>query len=444
MKFVNILIAFLLISCTLEPKYKTPIPSVELIEEDAEKITWQEFFVNPELQNLISYALSNNINLSITYLNIKIAKQNYRLQEAKLLPNINASSGGVFSSSDIAGLRSKESYSLNANLSSFEIDLFGKIRSSTKAAQQNILATVEDANTVRISLISQVANSYISYITLRQNIDILTQNINLYTQKYNILKSQEKAGVINKDVVYQAEITLEGYKSLLNASKRALKEEKTNLDLLVGGDTRLAIATSTSVSSIKLDTSKLKETPSSILLQRPDIKKAEYSLKAENANIGNARAMFFPAINLTGMFGFSSAALSSLFSNNGGQFSPLVSLPIFDGGTNSANLKKAKIQKKRAVLQYQNSIQVAFKEALDSLSKKDFISLELDKTKLNLANQVKILGIKNSQFKAGSLSKAMLIEQQILVNTAQIENNKNIQDNLTATVVVYKTLGQGL
>jgi multidrug efflux system outer membrane protein len=445
MKFVNILIAVFLISCTMEPDYKTPASPVELQEEGLEKITWQEFFASPELQNLIEYSLSYNTNLSISYLNIEIAKQNYKLQVANLLPSLNVTGSGVYSSTPQfnPSLTSKEAYSLNASLSAFEVDAFGKFRSAKKSAQASILSVEENSNAVKISLITQVANSYISYITLKQNIDILIKNINLYNEKYKILKAQEKAGVITKDAVYQAEIMLQEYKSSLNSSRMLLSQEKANLDLLVGADTGLALEKTSQIGSIKLNTSKLSQTPSDILLQRPDIRQAEYDLKAANANIGVARAMFFPRINLTGLFGFSSTSLSSLFSNDGWQFSPSITAPIFNGGRNSANLKITEKQKEVAVLNYDKSIQVAFKEALTSLSAKEFAYLELEKTKTNLANQMKTLQIKNSQYKAGAINKIAMIDQQISLNLAQIANNKSIQNNLTATIVVYKTLGQG-
>ena len=198
------------------------------------------------------------------------------------------------------------------------------------------------------------------------------------------------------------------------------------------------------VNDIKINEADLSDAPSKILLSRPDIMQAEHDLKSANANIGVARANFFPSISITGMYGFASTSLSSLFSNTGWQYSTSALMPIFTGGRNIANLKISKTQKEMMVVNYEKAIQTAFKEVLDGLNARELTSLKLKSANDIFENSNTIYNINQNKYKNGAISNIDFINSLIQFNSSQIYYNSVKQEYLSSVIIVYKVTGQGI
>lgn len=399
--FVGSVCATALGGCSLEPKYIRPAPPVPVSwpvgdaylrtsEASLPSVTYKDLFRDPKLQAIIERALAGNQDIAIAVANVATARSQYRVQRSALIPSVDGSSRistgesgsssavnngtGTATGGNTSGGR-RTSYSAELGVSAFEIDLFGRVRSLTKAALQDYLATEAGFRSARLTLVSEVANAYLRLATDRSLLNIAKETQISASRSVELTRARLRGGIAPRTDLRQAETILDQARSDAADLTTVVAQDRNALELLVGGpvaDAELPV-------SIESVDGLLGELPagldSQILLRRPDVVEAEYRLRANNARIGAARANFFPTISLTALAGFASTALSSLFTGNAFTWSvaPAASVPIFDGGANRGNLAFANAQRELSIAQYRQTVQVAFREVADALARRGTI-----------------------------------------------------------------------
>lgn len=459
------LLSALLLSagCTLIPDYAKPlfsaapewhaVPGYESPagKQAAHQLSWEVFFDSPELRNLIQTALDNNKDLRLAALNIEAARANYRIERADLMPNFNATGTGTYQqstdeASGTAVAQKVELYQAGVGLSSYEIDLFGRIRSQNKAAVNEYLATREARNVVQQALIGEVANGYLQYLADRKLLSLTEKTLEAQEQTQNILKESRKNGLSTDQDVARATTAVETARVNLHQYRRYVEQDKNALIQLLG-----VPHDDTLIPDLTLDDIQLAETldprlPAEVLLARPDIRQAEYELLARNASIGAARAAFFPRITLTGSYGYASAGLTKLFTAGAADaynFVPQIVLPIFQGGRNKANLDLAEIRKDQAIISYEQAIQNAFREVSDELAARATLDEQLKAQRRLVAAAQKVYDLSQARYKSGIDSFLSVLDSQRELYTYQQNEIQIERQRLANLVTLYKVLGGG-
>jgi multidrug efflux system outer membrane protein len=389
-----------LAGCTLEPAYVRPTPAVPQTwpvgaaypvasAAPLPSVSYRDIFKDPHLQAIIDRALANNQNLQVAMANVTIARSQYRIQRAQLLPKIEATAGatqshGRSTASSSSATTSAQgtttrSYDVNIGFSAFEIDLFGRLRSLTHAAQQQYFASEAGVHTARLTLVAEVAAAYLTLAADRSLLAISVGTEASDVKSVELTRARLTGGVAPRTDLRQAETLLDQARSDRASLTTVVAQDRNALELLVGAP----VADADLPPSIESVDGLLGEVPagldSRILLRRPDVVAAEYALRAANAQIGAARANFFPTISLTALAGAASPALGALF--NGKNFNWSVSgsgaQTIFAGGANLASLALTKGQRNLALAQYQLAIQTAFREVSDGLARRGTIDDQL-------------------------------------------------------------------
>ncbi len=389
----TLLVATVLAGCSLEPKYVAPLPAVppswpigdpalRTSEAALPALGYRDVFRDPHLQNLIAQGLANNQDIRLAVANIAAARGLYRVQRAALLPSIDASTsvsirdGGNSGSGGSGSGGSTTQYNVNIGASAFEIDLFGRIRSQSNAALNSYFATEAAARAVRLTLVADIADAYLTLATDRTLLGIAQDTVHSAERSVTLTRARLSGGVAPRTDLRQAETVLATAQSDMANLTTLVAQDRNALDLLVGAP----VASGDLPPTIEAVEGAVVPVPagleSSILLRRPDVVEAEFRLRAANAQIGAARAAFFPRISLTGLAGFASTALGSLFSGGAFNFSvvPGATLPIFDGGANRGNLDYARAQFGVATANYQRTIQAAFRDVADALARRATIA----------------------------------------------------------------------
>lgn len=354
-------------------------------ELSAADIPWREFIKDDNLRQVIDQALANNRDLRITLANIQSARAQYRIQRAELLPRVNADVNATRSknlNSFSASGRPVESeyYTASVGLSAFEVDLFGRVRSLSNAALETYLATEEAARATRISLIAETASAYLTLAADNSQLTLARRTVENARRSMELTQKRLEAGVAARLNVRQAETIYQQARADLASTTALIAQDRNALELLAGS----RIADALLPAELPIDHLWLAEVPaglsSTVLLDRPDVLQAEHRLKSANANIGAARAAFFPSLSLTASTGLASTELSDLFSNGASIWSvaPGLVLPIFNGGAKVANLQYAKAQRELFLSQYDLAIQTAFREVADALATRGTIQEQLD------------------------------------------------------------------
>lgn len=346
----------------------------------AADIKWQEFFANEQLQKLIALALENNRDLRIAALNIERFRALYQIQRSDLLPKVDATAGASFQRlpEDFSGAgraMTVNQYSVGLGVSSYELDLFGRVRSLKDQALEQYLSTEQARRSVQISLVSGVAAGYLSLAADRERLQLARETLTSQQESFQLTKSRFEAGVSSALDLNQARTSVEAARVDIARFTTLVAQDENALNLVIGSQAPaelLPLKLSETLAALQEVTPGL---PSDVLLRRPDILQAEAELKGFNANIGAARAAFFPRITLVSSVGFGSSELAGLFTGNSfaWSFAPRISLPIFDGGSNRANLKVAEADRDIAVAQYEKAIQTAFREVADTLAQQGTI-----------------------------------------------------------------------
>ena len=371
-------------ACTLAPRYQQPAapvaPTFENVTADAAatpaaEIAWREFFPDAELQGLIGRALANNRDLRVATLNVEAARAQYRIRRADLVPSIDAvgqanNARTPASLSQTGESELTRSWSAGLGVSAFELDLFGRVRSLRKAALEDYFSVEENRTAAQLSLVSEVANAWLTLIADRELLRLAEETRGSQQKSFDLTKLRFDSGISSEIDLHRSEITWRQAEVDIAAQTRRVAQDRNALALLVGEP--LPLETGAGEHAIDAQTFS-KELPAGLpaelLTRRPDIRAAEHTLKAANADIGAARAAFFPSIGLTGFYGNASDDLSALFQSGhtSWSFTPQVRLPIFNGGANVGSLKLANVRKRIEIARYEQSIQQAFREVADAL-----------------------------------------------------------------------------
>ena len=401
---------------TLAPKYQRPSnptpaawPQGDAYKptEDgkASDLAWRDFFTDPKLRAVIELALNNNRDLRVSILNIEEARAQYGVQRSTLFPSV-AASGSAVTERNAAGLsgstgsgaatggsatggnsagggatsgatavsakRDIRIYSADIGVSSYELDLWGRIRSLTRQASEQVMAAKEARRSAQISLISEVATAYLTLGADRQRLKAAQDTLKSDEETVRITRARFQNGIVSELDVRQAQTPADQARSDVLADTTQGAQDLNALNLLVGASAPESLLPT----GLDQTLPTLADVPaglsSSVLLERPDVLQAEHQLQGYNANIGAARAAFFPTITLTGSTGSESLYLDRLFTPGSGtwSFAPSISLPIFSGGRTIANLHYAKAERDTAVAQYELAIQTAFRETADALAQR--------------------------------------------------------------------------
>ena len=381
-----------LTACSLAPPYArpaAPVPTswpvgdayLRSSEASLPTVRYQDIFQDPRLQALIGQAIANNRDLRVAAANIAAARGQFRIQRAELFPQVDANAGATFRGGQGATGPSS-SFSANVGISSFELDLFGRIRSETDASLNRYFATEAAARTVRLSMIGDIAQAWLDYAADKSLLKIAQDTATSAQRSVDLTQKRLDGGIAPRTDLRQAQLVLDQAKADVAQQTTLLAQDVNALQLLVGAP----IDPANLPNSIDEASATLRELPagldSSILLRRPDVVEAEYQLRAANAEIGAARAALFPKISLTGLVGFASNALGALFS--GGAFSwsagGNASYSIFRAGAGKANVDVSKAQRDAAIATYEKAIQTAFREVADALARRGTISDQLKAT----------------------------------------------------------------
>lgn len=453
------LLLMFLSGCNLQPAYQRPESPVSVKWNDkatvgiiAYETKWVDFFQDPVLKKLISEALNNNRDLRVAALNLEKAGAQYRVTRADLFPEIDTNMnktaqhlpGGLYQTQQ-TGAVSYQQYEVNMGVASWELDFFGRLRNLKDEALENYLSYEATEQATRLSLVANVAQAY---ITLCADEDLLrVARSTSKSQKDSLRITQEKmnAGTVTAQDVLQAESSVRSADADTAKYERQSKQAQNELQLLIGNTLPENIVKEATLERKWVFPDLDAGLPSDVLTRRPDIISAEHSLKAANANIGAARAAFFPSISLTATGGTTSSSLGGLFEGGTASwnFSPSINIPIFDAGKNRAELDQANIMKKIEIADYEKAIQQAFKEVSDALSGVETYKNEANARQRNLEVNDKYLHLAHLRYDRGVDDYTNVLTAQRLYYSSQQEYISVLADSLNQKVTLYKVLGGG-
>jgi multidrug efflux system outer membrane protein len=432
---------------SLEPAYVQPAPAVPaswpagdayLANSEAAlpAVTYKDIFRDPRLEALIEQALVNNRDLIAAAANVAAARERYHIQRAGQLPQVNASAGATVTGDS-------DQYNAGVGVPSFEIDLFGRVRSLSHAQLQRYFATEAAGRATRLALVASIADAWLLHAADSSLLGIARETARSAATTVKLTRARLEGGVAPRTDLAQAEQILTGAEADVAQQTTAVAQDVNALQLLVGGpiDPRLLPA------SIDEAAPTVAPLPagldSSILLRRPDVVEAEYQLRAANAEIGAARAALFPRISLTGLLGLASSALTSLFT--GGAFAwsagADATYSIFNGGAGRANVRLTQAEREAAVANYQKAIQTAFREVADALARRGTMGPELDARQRQAAAAADNLRLSEARYRAGienflaslDAQRSSYSAQRVLVAT-KLTEAENLVD-------LYQALG---
>lgn len=447
----------LLSSCAFAPEYQQPqdITSptwnegADLANQDVSKlkvaseIPWKDFFKSPELQTVISIGLENNKDLRTAILNIERARAAYDIEKAERYPKMNGGAAADLAG-DFDGAMTTELYTVGLSLPSYELDFFGRIKSLSDVALNSYLATEAAQQSLTISLISQIAVSYLQLVTDMENHQLAKETLAAQNKSYDLIKKSFDFGLSTKLDLAQVSISVETARADIFRFRRLVQLDKNALIFLLGVHDTSAIPLKDKLSSIALLQDIPIGLPSQVLLKRPDIMQAEYNLRGAGANIGAARALFYPRIALTGQLGYASENLGVLFDGGGWTFGPSFTLPIFNAGQNKATLKVAEVDQKIAVTAYEKTVQTAFREVADELAASENLGKQLEAERMLVAATQDSYDLSFNRYRQGIDNYLTVLVAQRDLFTAQQGAIETHRQQLANQINLYKVLGGGL
>ncbi|MES2921733.1 MAG: efflux transporter outer membrane subunit [Verrucomicrobiota bacterium] len=409
-------------------------------------IAWQKFFTDPRLRKLVETALANNRDLRIAALNVEQARAQYGISRAELFPSI----GGTVTAErqrsmgqDGRPAMESDRYDVKVGMVSYELDLFGKIRSRNKAVLEDYFATDAARVATQISLVAQIANQYLAERALQEQISLSQQTYDGFDAAYDLMKKRFDTGTVSELELSSMEVQRQTAKVDLATFRQRIGELNNSLTFLVGGSMP-SLPNGRSLGQVLVADVKA-GVSSDLLWRRPDIREAEHQLRAANANIGVARARLFPSVSLTTDAGTASNSLNKLFGSGTGTwlFAPTVDIPIFSAGQNIAGIKFVEASKQAAVATYEKSIQNGFREVADSLAARTGLDERIAATESLIAAQQKRTQLATIRYEKGADSYFEVLNANLdLFNDRQ----RLIQLRLARainSVNLYKALGGG-
>lgn len=453
-----------LAGCSLAPQHirsAPPVPSdwpggPAYLERDAKAdqaladIPWQEFFIDPQLQQLIALALENNRDLRVATLNIERSRAQYRISRAALLPQVDAlaEGSGRRVPADLSGTGSAETihqYRADLAVSAYEMDLFGRVRSLNEQALEQYLATEQARRSVQISLVAEVAANYLTLAADRERLALAKETLASQQTSHQLIKHRFDAGVASALDLYQAQSSVDAARVDIARFTTLVARDENALSLVVGSPLPADLLPSALAITLNALGDFAPGLPAEVLLRRPDILQAENQLKAFNANIGAARAAFFPRIILVSTIGTGSAELSGLFEDGSlvWSFLPRVTVPIFDAGRNRANLAVAEVDRDIAVARYEQTIQTAFREVADALARRGTIDEQLAAQQSLTEATAESYRLSQARFERGIDSFLVVLDSQRSLYASQQNLISARLDRLDNLVTLYRVLGGG-
>ena len=455
---ISLAVGVFLSGCaSMAPPYTTPaLPVSSAYETDraqdganAASIAWRDYFTDPQLQTLIELALTNNRDLRIAVLHVDEARAAYDIQRAERFPTIGvqASKDRSLTPGDL-NMTGKpllaSQYQVGLGLSGWEIDFWGRVRSLQDAALESYLATDSARRAATVALVAQVANSYFALREVDERIVLAQQTIASRSESLRIFTRRVEVGSTSRLNLTQVQTLLTQAQALGIQLEQERAAQTHALTLLLGAPADLPLG------KVPMDEQQeLRELrpglPSDLLTQRPDIVAAEHQLKAANANIGAARAAFFPRIALTSSLGTASAELDGLFAAGSLAwiFSPSISLPIFDGGRRHNNLSLAETRRDLAVANYEKTVQLAFRDVSDALSARHWLSQQVAIARSALATQRERARLSQLRYDSGAAAYLDVLDAQRDLLAAEQQLVQTRRALLSSRVSLYTALGGG-
>ena len=443
-------------ACSLAPTYKRPdaqlAPSWSSQKETAplQDIAWEALYTDAQLRVLIRTALERNHDLRIAMGRMQEARAVWDVQGADRVPSATASVGRTASLTPAGVINNPaptriNRFDANVNLVSFEMDFWARVADLSQAAKSNYQATAEDERTVRLGLISEVANGYY----LVKDLELRSQWTRQYTlgrqQTYDLTVRKQTLGAASDVDVAAAQAALATAQTDQLSTERALQQARNALSLLVGGRWPEDLPQGQGLDEQNLSLAWSADLSSDVLLRRPDVRAAEQRLIAANANIGAARAAFLPRLQLTGSTGSASTSLNGLFDpgSRSWSFVPTLQMPLFDWGRSSGNLDVAHARKVQAVAAYEKTLQQAFREVADLLVARDTLQQQLAAQTNWVHGQQQRLRVMELRYAQGSANQFDLVDAQRDCFAAQQSRTQVLRQLLGTTAQLYKALGGG-
>lgn len=464
--------AVLATGCTMIPKYtrpeapvpaswpkgpaygKTAAPGTPLAPE----LQWRQFFTDEQLQSVIATALQNNRNLRVAALNVERARALYRIQRAELLPAVNATGSGsrqripAVYGTGFSGTGQQhgsdfsltdEQYSANLGIASWEIDFFGRIRSLEKSALQQFFATEEARRSAQILLVSEVADAYLTLAADRENLRLARSTLEAQQEAYQLIKRRYDIGIAPELDVRQVQTRVDAARVDMARYTQLTAQDQNALNLLVGSPVPENLLPE-ALNSIAPLPEVSPGTSSRVLLSRPDILQAEDLLKSANADIGAARAAFFPRISLTSAVGTASDDLTGLFAPGTGlwNYGAQIVMPIFDARI-WPGLKASKVDKQIAIARYEQAIQSAFRDVADALAMKGTVEDQMEAQKSLVEATAATYRLSNARYTKGIDTYLTVLDAQRSLYAAQQDLINIRLTKLANQVRLYAVLGGG-
>jgi multidrug efflux system outer membrane protein len=451
-----LLCSSLVAGCAQQPALERPAPPVptawsatsNVDAQDATRIHWRNFFADARLQALIAAALEHNRDLRVAAARVQEARAQYGISRADRLPtiNLNAQAAVQRSSPELSGVDAQTNvnrYDLAASMVSFELDFWGRLARLSESARASYLATAEAQRALELSLIADVASAYFTLLQQDEALALAQSSVASREESLDLLTHGVRIGVVDDYAVQQATGALESARGTLFATthQRALAQHR--LHYLVG-QVPSSLPSGQSLATQSMAQALDAGVPGDVLLLRPDVAAAEQRLLAAHANVGAARAAFFPKIALTAALGFASPALATLLSGGAWNFQPAVSLPLFDGGRTAAQADVAEARKVVAIAEYEKTIQLAFREVADQLSAQRTLEHQLQAASANQRAQQRRVEIAQARFAGGMVGYLEVLEAQRDLVAVQQNTIELRRAQLDASTQLYKALGGGM
>jgi multidrug efflux system outer membrane protein len=463
-KILALALAVILGGCSLTPAYERPAapvpatyPTVNAPDAAASPaaadIGWRDFFADERLRQIIAFALSNNRDLRVAVLNIEKSRAQHRIQESELFPAVNASGSGSASRTPADLSQTGQpvigrQYSAGIGFSAYELDLFGRVRSLNAQAMQQFLATEQARRATHISLVAEVVSDYLTLAADQERLKLAQSTLQSQSDSYGLTQRSYEVGAASGLTLRQAQTSVESARVDVARYTSQVAQDRNALALVVGTQVPadlLPMGLADALGALGARSDVPAGLPSELLQQRPDVLQAEHELQAANANIGAARAAFYPSISLTASAGSSSSELGSLFKAGSGvwSFAPQISLPVFDGGRNRANLDSARISRDISVAQYEKAIQTAFREVADALAQRGTLGQQLDAQQALVDATNESFTLSEARFRRGVDSYLNVLDSQRSLYGAQQNLIGTQLSRVLNLVTLYKVLGGG-
>jgi NodT family efflux transporter outer membrane factor (OMF) lipoprotein len=446
---------------------EAPVPAslgtVSTEQKPLTEVSWQSFITDKRLQQVLDLALKNNRDLRVATLNIERARAQYQVQRADLFPSVNAAlsetaskgmsnvgnngnvSAGTVAASNNSSGNVSHVYRATLGFSAYELDLFGRVRNLNAQALQAFYAEQENRKSTQISLVAEVATAWLTLAADKKRLQIAQQTLQSQQNTYQINQKMFDLGVANALTLKQLQTSVDNARVAVATYNIQIQQDTNALNLLAGSMVPLAWLPDSSLASVALTTALPRGVTSKTLQQRPDVRAAEHQLEGANANIGALRAAFFPTISLTTTIGTASTELNGLFQTGSRiwTFVPQITLPIFNGGRNRANLTVGEKNQQILLAQYEKTVQTAFREVADVLVQREGLKAQIEAQKSLTDAAAAAFQLADARFKNGVDSYLVVLDAQRTLYTAE-QSLITLQLNDAASqLTLYKVVGGG-